>query len=108
MFQGLFGHCPPILNELLNRRELSSQGAAARRNLIEKMISGSDQPELGITGFPPEKSMYLSLLSKHGIHRKSEDGWEFGEPNNEDAGMSQAWHAIQLFFDSTDQANPAQ
>lgn len=98
----VFRQTPKVQNELVNRRDLSSQGAAARRNLIEYMIERTSQPNLGIEGFPPEKSMYLSVLHAHGIHRPGEDGWEFGAPNGEDEGMTGVWDAIQSFFDSTE------
>lgn len=99
----VYSQTPHVLNELVNRRDLSSQAAAARRNLIQFMIERSGQASLGIEGFPPEKSMYLSVLLSHGIHRKGDDGWEFGAPNDSgDPGMKQVWAAIQTFFDSTE------
>jgi hypothetical protein len=99
----VFWKTPTVPNELVNRRELSSQAAAARRNLIQVMIERSAQVNLGIEGFPPERSMYMSVLQKHGIHREGEDGWEFGAPNKGgDLGMNHVWEAIQTFFDSTE------
>src|SRR5207253_2313901 len=77
--------------------------AAARRNLIQAMIERSDQPGLGIEGFPPERSMYLSVLSAHGLHREGEESWEFTQPRRGgDPGMIRIWEAIQSFFDSTE------
>jgi len=54
----LYPGTPRLWNELINRRTLSSQGAAARRNLIEAMLTRADQPTVGIEGYPPERSMY--------------------------------------------------
>lgn len=95
----LYSATPRIHNELVNRRELSSSAAAARRNLIEAMITRSAEPELGIVGTPPEKSMYLSVLATPGIHRKSPNGWRFGRPDTK-AGPSiaAAWNAMLEFF----------
>ncbi|RIK33737.1 MAG: hypothetical protein DCC57_24835, partial [Chloroflexi bacterium] len=45
----LYAETPRLWNELLNRRTLSSQGAAARRNLIEAMLSRAASPR-GATG----------------------------------------------------------
>lgn len=105
--KGVFSKTPYIHNELVNRRELSSQAAAARRNLIELMIEKTAVPGLGIEGYPPEKSMYLSVLEQHGLHRKGADGWEFGPPKRDaDAGIHAVWEAIQQFFDAT-QKQPA-
>lgn len=65
----LYPDAPRLWNELINRRALSSQGAAARRNLIEGMIRRGDRERLGIDGFPPERSMYESVLRAGGLHR---------------------------------------
>ena len=90
---------PCIRNELINRRELSSAAAAARRNLIEAMIQHGDQAELGISGTPPEKSMYLSVLHRTGMHRKSGDTWHFGKPHSAaDEGTRKVWSAITEYF----------
>jgi hypothetical protein len=97
MCDALYSATPRIHNELVNRRELSSSAAAARRNLIEAMITHAAEPELAITGTPPEKSMYLSVLATPGIHRKSCQGWHFGSPNS-DSHVAPVWNAILEFF----------
>ena len=95
----LYPSTPHARNELINRRELSSAAAKVRRNLIEAMITHEGEPGLGISGTPPEKSMYLSLLAAPGIHRKSSDGWCFQSPGpNAGVGMSAVWAAIETYF----------
>jgi hypothetical protein len=90
---------PHIRNELINRRELSSAAAAARRNLIQAMIEHGDQLDLGIVGTPPEKSMYLSVLLQTGIHHKSSDCWHFSAPSRSpDDGIRKVWSAITHHF----------
>lgn len=66
-----------LWNELINRRELTSQGAKARRLLIEAMLERSDQERLGLQGYGPEVNMYYSLLGETGIHRQEEQDWGF-------------------------------
>lgn len=64
-------HATPIFkNEMVNRTKISSQISSARRKFVERLIEKIDQPNLGFLEdeFPPEKSIYLSLLSKTGIH----------------------------------------
>jgi hypothetical protein len=101
----VFSKTPRILNELVNRRELSSAAAAGRRTLIEKMITQENVAKLGIEGFPPEKSMYLSVLNDPGIHIEREEGWAFGPPKADaDAGVQAVWEAIKTFFDSTEKS----
>lgn len=67
-------------NELINRRELTSQGAKARRELIEAMLARSGQERLGLNGYGPEVAMYGSVLEATGIHRQEGDGWGFHPP----------------------------
>src|SRR5439155_4685780 len=70
LFDLAYREAPAIRNELLNRRELSSAAAKARRNLLEAMIVSHDLPRLGFTGCPPEVSMYRSVLEEQGLHRQ--------------------------------------
>ncbi|MDW8293631.1 MAG: hypothetical protein RML84_11115 [Anaerolineae bacterium] len=92
----LYPQSPRIWNELINRQALSSQGAAARRALIEAMLTRADQPGLGIAGYPPERSMYESLLSAGGLHRAGAQGkWGFAPPPIDDPlRLQPAWQAI--------------
>ena len=70
-------HATPILrNELINRRQISSQAAAARKKLIAGMLDFQQLEKLDIKSYPPEMSIYLSLLFDTGIHRHV---WGFGD-----------------------------
>lgn len=69
-----------LRNELINRRELTSQGAKARRELIEAMLQHPDQQRLGLQGYGPEVSMYYSLLGETRIHRQEDGELEFYPP----------------------------
>jgi len=101
-----FPYALVVKNELINRRHLSSATAAARRSLIEAMISSDDQLGLGLTGYPPQRSIYESLLLQSGIHRKSDNGqWSFDRPNDSDPGLQKAWDYILRTVHS-DHLNP--
>ena len=54
---------------MLGRRELTSQAAKARRELLTAMIEHHDEDWLGLEGFGPEKAMYAALLRHPKIHR---------------------------------------
>lgn len=86
---------PVVWNELLNRRELTAQGARARRILIGAILEKSDQPLLGLSGNGPEVSMCHALLHRTGIHREDEGGWGFGPPTN--PAVAGFWEAIEGF-----------
>jgi len=84
-----------LWNELINRRELTSQGAKARRLLIEAMLERSDQERLGLQGYGPCVCMYYSMLSETDIHRQEEGDWGFYPPLKE--GVLSVWQAIEYF-----------
>lgn len=88
---------PRLLNELINRRQLSSTAASARRLLIEAMLTRRHEPRLGMEGFPPEASMYVSLLEKTGIHRPvTEQQWDFGPPAlDQEPQLAHVWATIE-------------
>ena len=102
----VFCETPIIRNELINRRKISGTVTAARRELIQAMFEKGDQENLGITGYPPEMSIYRSLLWNTGIHRKKSGIWGFHRPEATDETdtlavkrMGPVWEAIEEFFD---------
>ena len=94
----LYNKAPKIRNELVTRRSLSSAGAAARRNLIEAMLTKADLPSLGISGYPPERSMYESVLRWTGIHAELRSNVRgFRAPNeSEQHNIRPAWHHMYI------------
>ena len=105
----LYAQTPYLWNELINRRSLSSQGAAARRNLIEAILTKPHQPILGITGFPPERSMYESLLLASRLHVEVMPGrWAFQPlPAEDPLQLKYVWQAMTAFvFSDPPQPRP--
>ena len=80
IFDEVFDKAPLILNELLNRGQLSSAAAAARRELLLAMVEKRSEANLGMEGFPPERSMYRSVLEAHGLHGQVDGKWQLKEP----------------------------
>lgn len=93
----IFAKSPVLRNELINRRALSSAAAAARRNLLDAMIQRGATARLGFTGYPPEVSIYASILEETGIHRSGAQGYEFGPPLK-GSSLCDAWQAIDAFL----------
>ena len=87
---------PKIWNELINRRQLTSQGAKARRELIEALIEHCDQEKLGLEGYGPEVTMYYSLLGETKIHREEDGYWDI-YPSEQSSGVWTLWQAIDDF-----------
>lgn len=92
----IYHKSPKIWNELINRRQLTSQGAKARRELIEALIEHSEQEKLGLEGYGPEVTMYYSLLEKTKIHREEDGYWDIYPPKLS-SGVWTLWQAIDEF-----------
>lgn len=93
----LFSKAPRIRNELIARRSLSSAATAARRTLLDRMLTNDTEPMLGIEGYPPERSMYESVLMATGLHREIDgSAWGFSEPlQNSDYNLAPCWKMLE-------------
>ncbi len=96
---------PPLHNELLNRHNLSSAASRARRELIERIFRHGDRERLGMEGYPPEYSMYRSLLAAGGFHRQQRGRrWRICSPGG---AWAPVWRKIETFVrDSRDGRRP--
>ena len=74
---------PILKNELMNREKLSAAISTAKKNLIKYLLSSVEESNLGIdeTRFPPEKTIFLALLLRTGIHQQDQnEKWFLGQP----------------------------
>ena len=80
-----YGKTPRYLNEMVNKQYLSTPILTARKALIRRLISNSAENDLGFEEkrFPPEKTIYLSLLKKTGLHKKVNGVFTFDVPSDE-------------------------
>lgn len=67
-----YASTPLIRNEMLGRHTLTSQGAKARRVMLEKCLMHSTEPLLGMKGYGPERAMYSGVLEYLGLHETRE------------------------------------
>jgi ribosomal protein S15P/S13E len=60
---------PVFKNELVNKHKISSSIHTAKRNYFKALYNNWDKENLGFedSKFPPEKTIYLSLLKENGI-----------------------------------------
>lgn len=94
-----YGKSPRVANEMLNRHELTSQGAKARRLLIEAMITNPTKEYFGIGGFPPERAMYDAIFGSTGIHRRELGHYVLATPSSPD--WLDAWSTLSSAFDES-------
>ncbi|MBR3922503.1 MAG: hypothetical protein IKJ45_05285, partial [Kiritimatiellae bacterium] len=95
----LYPESPRIRNELINRRVPSSQAASARNKLVSSLNSPERcrLPILGIEGYPPDRSIYESVILASGMHVKDQNGiWRLVKPaGNAPTNLLPAWKRLE-------------
>ena len=89
---------PVMNNELFNRHKLPGTISSARVKYLTALLNHYNEAELGFEPdkFPPEKTIYYSLLKNTGLHR---NGQLNDAPNNPD--FMSVWTACEDFLHST-------
>lgn len=90
---------PTINNELFNKHKLSSNISGAKAKYLEALLNSSNMPDLAFDAdkFPPEKTIYYSLLKNTGLHVNG----KFTErPSNPE--IMTLWDACEEFLRSTE------
>ncbi len=94
----IFSSTPIFKNEMMNREKVSGAISNARKKLIGQIINYADQENINfdLDRYPPERTIYLSLLKETGIHQLRDDKWTFGEPRDE--SFTPLWNACENFL----------
>lgn len=96
----VYSESPKLANEMIAKRELTSQGAKARRLLIEAMIQKSNLEAFGLDGYGPERAMYEAVFRSTGLHRQQGRAWAITQPS--DLRWSNAWSTLNEAIDACD------
>ena len=108
LFHERYPATPTLHNEILNREKLSTAGASARTRLIRAILAKSDDPWFEADKYPPELSMFHSMLREGGFTKPGESNETQGpnlvEPNTNSTWF-EVWQVICDFLSSTQQ-NP--
>jgi len=99
IFDDVFSKSPIILNEIINHNKISGAAAGARNALVDKLVNNKHLENLGIDGFPPEMSIYLSLVKQSGLHHFDEGTWKLcPDPMHDELRIKPLWQGIQNFL----------
>ena len=77
----IFSNTPQIPNEMLNRDKPSGNANGALRALLKAMVSNTHSKDLGISGYPPERGLYESILKSTDLHN-GDGNFDFRIPLN--------------------------
>lgn len=94
----IYSKTPIINNELINKHKLSSNISAAKAKYLQALLDCSEQVDLGFEKdkFPPEKSIYYTLLKDTGLHV---DGMFMDSPSSKN--IATLWDACEDFLRSS-------
>lgn len=89
---------PVFRNELMNRHKYSTPISTARKNYFGALIENWYKEDLGFpkNNFPPEKTIYLALLKKTGIHRQEQTSYIIDRPT--DQSFEPIWQCCEIFL----------
>ncbi len=92
---------PIFKNELVNKHKISSSIHTAKRNYFKALANNWDKENLGFEDvkFPPEKTIFLSLLKENGISPIRENS--FSVPTiDKKSSFNELWKASEKFLES--------
>jgi len=91
---------PKVQNELFNKQKINSAISLARVTLLNILIDDNcvATNDLGFEDdkFPPEKTIYYTLLKNTGIHRQINGAYTLCEPNNDSVQI--LWNKCEEFL----------
>lgn len=94
---------PIVQNELFNKQKVNSAVSLARVTLLNMLIDDSYviQDDLGFEEdkFPPEKTIYYTLLKTTGIHCKKKGVFTLSEPTSN--SIKDLWNKCEEFLNSS-------
>lgn len=103
LIQRVYPDVPKFRNELINKTKLSGSIQYAKKLYIKGLIENHDKPYLGFDGakFPPERTIYHSLLEDTGLHESDElnNIATFDKPK--DKSFHKLWDASNHFLESS-------
>jgi hypothetical protein len=102
--QQVYSETPIFKNELVNKHKISSSIHTAKKNYLRALADNWNKPDLGfeIDKFPPEKTIYLTLLKENGIELYS-DKINFVTQVRRDSSFKSLWDYSVEFLNSAKQ-----
>ncbi len=92
---------PVFKNELINKTKVSGQISLAKNKLTALLLNNIGQKNIGFDDnkFPPEKTIYLSLIRETGLHKEIDNVWQWHQPT--DKSFTDLWKHCEQFLNST-------
>jgi ribosomal protein S15P/S13E len=96
----IYDATPVFRNELVNKHKISASIHSAKRSYFKALASNWDKENLGFDEgkFPPEKTIYLSLLKENGISPIRENSFNVISIDK-NSSFNKLWKASEKFLE---------
>jgi hypothetical protein len=92
---------PVFRNELVNRHKISSSIHTARKDFFSQLVNNWSEKDFGYDDkFPPDKTIYISLLRENGIHKEAKGSYTLSAPSK-NSTFIEVWKACDDFLELT-------
>ena len=100
--ESVYPETPLFKNELMNRDKISTSIHTARKKFFKALVEDWQQEDLGFPkdNFPPEKTIYISLLKINGLHVSDKNVWDLNPPPT-DNDFFKVWKMSEEFFETS-------
>lgn len=89
-----YDKAPKLFNEMLMRVAPSPNANTAKNVLLKAMIAMEGTERLGMTGFPAEAGLFMSLVEKPALYRRVGRTWKYVAPGKDGidpSGLAALW-----------------
>ncbi|MBD0295710.1 MAG: hypothetical protein ICV84_11025 [Flavisolibacter sp.] len=108
----IYKDTPRFKNELINRYKISASMHSPKRNFLQRLVSHWNEPDLGFDKdrFPPEKTIYLTLLKENGLNPNRPEVWSntaqaaYQPEIAKDSSFRKLWDACEAFLSNSKQS----
>ena len=99
----IYSATPVFKNELINKHRPSGTMSVARQNYLNALLENREKEDIGFDKdkFPPEKSIYLTMMKSTGIHVSADNTFGFSEPT--EPSFMPLWNCCMDFLKSAQQ-----
>lgn len=97
----IYDATPVFKNELVNKHKISASIHSAKRNYFKALANNWDKENLGFDDakFPPEKTIYLSLLKENGISPIRDNAFDVITIDKH-SSFNKLWKASEKFLEN--------
>lgn len=97
----LYKYTPTIVNEVVNKSNISKQAINSRNKVLEGLLENEIRKNLGLTGTGQDVSFFRSVIQNKGVYIEDEDKYSIVTEGLTDDELNHTFRVIKGFILST-------